>query len=59
LRTGKTGRHFQADRNQLHAKTFPARLLLQVISFFLKRAIDRHLREMRTSGVAGHSTVMK
>jgi hypothetical protein len=43
----------------LHAKTFLARLLLQVISFFLKRAIDRHLREMRTSGVAGHSTVMK
>ena len=43
----------------LHAKTFLARLLLQVISFFLKRAIARHLREMRTSGVVGHSTLMK
>ena len=43
----------------LHAKTYLARLLLQVISFFLKRAIARHLREMRTSGVVGHSTVMK
>jgi hypothetical protein len=45
--------------SHLHAKTFPAGLLLQVISFFLKRAIARRLREMRTSGVAGHSTVVK
>jgi hypothetical protein len=43
----------------LEAKSFLARLLLRVISFFLKRAIARHLREMRTSGVAGHSTVLK
>lgn len=32
---------------QLHAKSLLARLLLGVISFFLKRAIARHLREMR------------
>jgi hypothetical protein len=55
-----TGNEIHVTRSfHLHAKTFPARLLLRVISFFLKRAIDRHLREMRTSGVAGHSTVMK
>lgn len=34
---------------ELHAKSRLARLLLWVISFFLKRAIARHLREMRTS----------
>jgi hypothetical protein len=44
---------------QLQAKSFLARLPLRVISFFLKRAIARHLREMRTSEVAGHSTVVK
>jgi hypothetical protein len=43
----------------LQAKSFLARLPLRVISFLLKRAIARHLREMRTSGVAGHSTMMK
>jgi hypothetical protein len=43
----------------LQARSFLARLPLRGISFFLKRAIARHLREMRTSGVAGHSTVMK
>jgi hypothetical protein len=43
----------------LHAKSYPTRQFLKAISFFLKRAIARHLREMRTSGVAGHSTVMK
>ena len=32
---------------QLHAKSALARLLLWGISFFLKRAIVRHLREMR------------
>ena len=42
----------------LHAKSFLARLPLWAISFFLKRAIARHLGEMRTSGVAGHSTLM-
>jgi Polyketide cyclase / dehydrase and lipid transport len=43
----------------LFAKSFLARLPLRVITFFLKRAIARHLGEMRTSGVAGHSTLMK
>jgi hypothetical protein len=43
----------------LHAKSFPTRLLLQVISFLLKRAIARHLREMRTNGVADRSKVMQ
>jgi hypothetical protein len=56
----RTGNETHVTRSfRLHAKTFPARLLLWVISFFLKRAIARHLREMKTSGVAGHSTVMK
>jgi hypothetical protein len=41
----------------LHAKSALARLVLWVLSFFLKWAIVRNLREMRTSGVAGHSTV--
>jgi hypothetical protein len=55
-----TGNETHVTRSfHLHAKTFPARLLLQVISFFLKRAIARHLREMRTSGIAGHLTVMR
>ena len=55
-----TGNETHVTRSfHLHAKTFPARLFLQVISFFLKRAIARHLREMRTTGVAGHSTVIK
>ena len=44
---------------RLHAKSFLARLLLWAISFLLKRAIARHLREMRTSRVADDSTVMK
>ena len=55
-----TGNETHVTRSfHLHAKTFPARLLLQVISFFLKRAIARHLREMKTSGVGGHSAVRK
>ena len=33
---------------RLQPKSVPARLLLWVISFFLKRAISRHLREMST-----------
>ena len=44
---------------RLHAKSFLARLLLLMISFFLKRAVARHLREMRAGGVATDSTVMK
>jgi hypothetical protein len=34
---------------QLHAKSRLARLLLWAISFFLKRAIARHLREMKAT----------
>jgi hypothetical protein len=44
---------------RLHAKSVAARLLLWVISFFLKGAIVRHLREMRTRGVVGCSTGRK
>jgi hypothetical protein len=43
----------------LHARSFLARLLLRVISFFLKRAVARHLREMRASGLAANPTVLK
>jgi hypothetical protein len=32
---------------QLHAKSSLAQIILWVISFFLKRAVIRHLREMR------------
>src|SRR5262249_33512743 len=38
---------------QLHSRSLLARLPLRVISFFLERAIVRHLRQMKTSGVAG------
>ena len=56
----RTGNETHVTRSfRLHAKSALARLLLWVLSFFLKWAIARHLREMRTSGVAGHSTVMK
>ena len=56
----RTGNETYVTRSfRLHAKSQSARLLLWVISFFLKRAIVRHLGEMRTSGVAGYSTVMK
>ena len=34
---------------QLHAKSRLARLLLWAISFFLKKAVARHLQEMRTA----------
>jgi hypothetical protein len=44
---------------RLHAKSVLARLLLRVISFFLKWAIVRHLREMRTIEEVGRSTVSK
>jgi hypothetical protein len=43
----------------LHAKYVLAWLLLWLISFFLKWAIVRHLREMRHSEAAGHSIVIK
>ena len=56
----RTGNETHVTRSfYLHAKSFLARLPLWVISFFLKRAIARHLGEMRASGVAGHSTLMK
>ena len=44
---------------QIHAKSVLARPLLWMISFLLKRAIARHLREMRTNGEVGRSTVME
>ena len=46
----RTGKETHVTRSfRLHAKSVLARLLLWVISFFLKRAIVRHLREMRTN----------
>jgi hypothetical protein len=44
---------------RLDAKSVLARLPLRVISFFLKRAIARHLREMRARGEVGRSAVIK
>ena len=44
---------------QIHAKSVLTRPLLWMISFLLKRAIARHLREMRTSGEIGRSTVIE
>jgi hypothetical protein len=41
---------------RLHAKSKLARCLLWLISFLLKRAIARHLREMRQGAAGGHST---
>jgi hypothetical protein len=47
----RTGNETHINRSfQLHANSLLARLPLWVISFFLKRAIARHLREMRTRG---------
>ena len=43
---------------QLHAKSSLTRPLLWLISCLLRRAIVRHLREMKTTGVAGRSTVL-
>jgi Polyketide cyclase / dehydrase and lipid transport len=40
---------------QIHAKSVLAQPFLWVISILLKRAITRHLREMRTSGEVGSS----
>jgi hypothetical protein len=42
---------------QMHGKSVLLRPLLRIISFLLKRAIARHLREMRTSGEVGRSIV--
>jgi hypothetical protein len=44
---------------QMHAKSVLVRPLLWIITFLLKRAIARHLREMRTSGEVGRSTVIE
>ena len=44
---------------RLHAKSALARLLLWMMSFFLKWAIVRHLREMRTIEEVGRSTMSK
>jgi len=44
---------------RLHAKSVLARLLLWMMSFFVKWAIVRHLREMRTIEEVGRSTVSK
>jgi uncharacterized protein YndB with AHSA1/START domain len=55
-----TGNETHTTRSfRLHAKSVLARLLLWMISFFLKWAIVRHLREMRTREEAGRSTVSK
>ena len=44
---------------RLHAKSVLTWLLLWMISFFLKWAIIRHLREMRATGEVDRSTVSK
>ena len=54
----RTGNETHVTRSfRLHAKSVLARLLLYVISFFLKWAIVRHLREMRTTTRVDRSTV--
>jgi hypothetical protein len=56
----RTGDETHVTRSfRLHAKSVLARLVLWVMSFFLKWAIVRHLREMRTRGVVGRSTVIE
>ena len=56
----RTGNETHVARSfRLHAKSLLSRLPLWVISFFLKRAILRHLREMRTGEEVGRSTVSK
>jgi hypothetical protein len=50
-----SGDETQVTRSfRLHARSVLACLLLWVISFFLKRAIVRHLREMKTTRVDDH-----
>ncbi len=44
---------------RLHPKSVLAWLPLWMISFFLKGAIVRHLREMKTIEEVGRSTVSK
>jgi len=56
----RTGNETHITRSfRLHAKSVLARMLLWMISYFLKRAIVRHLREMRTREEFGRSTVSK
>ena len=56
----RTGNETHVTRSfRLHAKSVLARLLLLVVSFFLKRAIVRHLRAMGTREEVGRSTVNK
>jgi hypothetical protein len=53
----RTGNGTHVTRSfRLHAKSTLARFLLWVLSFFLKRAIARHLREMRAVEETGRST---
>lgn len=55
-----TGNEAHVTRSfRLHAKSVLARLPLWVISFFLKWAIVRHFREMKTREVVGRTTVNK
>jgi hypothetical protein len=50
----RTGNETQVSRSfRLHTKSFLAQFFLRLMSFFLKRAIARHLREMRTGGAVG------
>ena len=44
---------------RLHAKSALARLPLRGIAFLLKRAVARHLREMRAGGEVGRPAVTK
>jgi hypothetical protein len=56
----RTGNETHVTRSfRLHAKSVLARLFLWVISFFLKRAIVRHLREIKATGEVDRSTVSK
>jgi hypothetical protein len=56
----RTGNETHTTRSfRLHAKSVLARLLLWMISFFLKWTIVRHLREMKTREEVGRSTVSR
>ena len=44
---------------RLHARSALARLPLRGIAFLLKRAVARHLREMRAGGEVGRPAVTK
>ena len=55
----RTGNETHVTRSfRLHAKSSLTRPLLWLIACLLRRAIARHLREMKTTGVAGRSTVL-